>query len=262
LKDGRSLETAWVSLRLSDNSTLCIGIDITDRKRYEETLNRSKNQLREMAARLAEVEESERKRLAQELHDRVGQLLTAISINLNVALGGLTPDSQERIAPRIADTQKLVEEAAVQIRNTMAELRPPVLDDYGLVVTLQWVCDLFTRRTGIPASVQGEAFEPRLPGARETAVFRIVQEALNNISKHAQAARVLVRVETYPEEILIQVEDDGIGFDLSQIPRGWGLNIMRERAVAVGGELEISSAPGKGTTVTVRVSRADPPASG
>lgn len=218
------------------------------------SLTEQQEQLRALAMRLAEVEEDERCRLARELHDRVGQNLTALGINLNVLGSQLPPETAARMGARLADCLTLVEETTGHIRDVMAELRPAVLDDYGLLAALHWYGQRFSQRTGLAVAVQGEELTPRLPPAVETALFRIAQEALTNVARHAQASQVTVTLERVDGGIRLVIADDGVGFDPAVRRRGgWGLMTMRERAEAVGGRLRLDSAPGKGTRVVVEV---------
>jgi signal transduction histidine kinase/CheY-like chemotaxis protein len=211
-------------------------------------------QLQTLSQRLVEVQESERRQIARELHDRVGQNLTALGINLNI----LQTEAELRAAAgaraRLEDSVALVESTADAIENVMAELRPPMLDDHGLLSALEWYAKVFSLRTGIEVAVRG-AEPPLRPGHEyEMTLFRIAQEALNNVAKHAHARRVEVALEPSDTEYALAVSDDGIGFDPAVRPRsGRGLATMRERALAVSGELDIDAAPGAGTRLAVRL---------
>jgi two-component system sensor histidine kinase UhpB len=151
-----------------------------------------------------------------------------------------------------------VEDTAKDIRDVMAELRPPVLDDYGLIAALRWYCGQFSERTGIATMVQGDESMARVSMAVETSLFRIAQEGLTNVAKHAQASQVTVTLERVPEGVRLAIVDDGVGFDPESVrwtveqPR-WGLLAIRERAAAVGGQLHVKSEPGQGTEVVVEV---------
>ena len=208
------------------------------------------------ARRLVEVQESERRTLANDLHDLVGQNMTALSINLNIVKMESAASPNTRAASRLDDSLKLLEETIENIRNVMMSLRPSVLDDYGLPGVLRWYVEQFNRRTGVPASLVEQGSPRRLPLAAEETLFRIAQEALTNVAKYARAGKVVVTLDTTPHDSRLTIADDGCGFDPSgwQQPakdHGWGLMIMRERAAAVGAELSVESAPGQGTRVTV-----------
>ncbi|HKI53139.1 MAG TPA: PAS domain S-box protein [Anaerolineales bacterium] len=218
-----------------------------------------RRQLRALSARLSEAEENERRKLAGELHDRVGQTLTALNINLNIMRDQISEDSAQRVGSRIDDSIHLVDEAVMHMRNVMADLHPPVLDDYGLTAALRWYADRFSKRTEIPVHVEevGET-GARLSSRLEVALFRIAQEALTNVARHAQAGRVFVQFGVLEEAICMTIEDDGRGFDPAALTEpgersGWGLQIMRERIEAVGGSFHLGATPGRGTQVTVEI---------
>jgi len=234
--------------------------DVTKRLRAEEALQHYAERLRALSAQLAEIAEAERRRLVRELHDQVGQRLTALGINLNIIRTQMPQETGDAIRSRIDDSLSLVEQTTECIRGVMAELRPPVLDDYGLVAALRWYGEQFARRTGIAVAVQGEEPVPRLAARVETALFHIAQEALTNVAKHAQARNVVVTVQMHDDILRLVVADDGIGFDSAHVTdpgggHGWGLLTMTERAEAVGGRCRIESIPGQGARVIVEVAR-------
>jgi PAS domain S-box-containing protein len=234
--------------------------DITERKKAEKALVRSEGQLRELASRLQEVEEEERKVLARELHDRVGQNLTGLNINLNIIRGQLSKKSLEKVISRLDDSGALVEETTERIRDVMAELRPEVLDDYGLVSALRWYTERFEQRTGIKATIMGEELPDRLPENLESALFRIAQEALTNVAKYSKAEQVDIDFGLEDEIFRMVITDNGIGFDVSNLrkkkqKKGWGLITMQERAQTLGGNVIIDSTPKKGTRVIIEVRR-------
>ena len=261
-KDG---EIRWVIVSTKayslggKNYRLGLSIDITERKRAEEAKNKAYEQLRYLRNRLSEVEETERRVLARELHDRVGQNLTALGINFNIIRSQLSKDSLEVIGSRIDDSLEVLEETIAQVRDVMAELRPAVLDDYGLAAAVRWYVDLFTRRTGVSVRMEetGEAVL-RLPSSVETNLFRITQEALTNVARHAKAKQVKIQVDVGGKVFRLSIADDGIGFDRSAIAvpgkeKNWGLRIMRERVEAIGGDFQLNSAPGLGTEIIVQI---------
>ena len=234
---------------------------ITKRVQTEKALRQSHNQLRLLTARLAEVEETQRRYLVRELHDQVGQNLTALSINLNLVGSLLPPESREFVQAKLKDSQELIEETSTRIRDLMAELRPPELDDYGLAAALRWYGDRLTARTGL------KIFTPigniqRLPLNTELTLFRIAQEALTNITKHSRASQATIELEVEGEFARLTISDNGIGFDPTSEHSqnkggGWGLPIMKERAETVGASFRIESESGKGTRVIIEVSDDD-----
>ena len=226
-------------------------------------------QMRALTARLAEVQELERQQLARELHDEIGQNLTALGFNLSFIetqlanpspkLPPLLRQAQDKLQERLRDSLNLVEQTADRIRDVMSELRPPMLDDYGLVDALDWYGHRFAKRMELKVEVEGDSNLPRLEPAVENALFRITQEALNNVAKHAQATLVTISIFEIGNIIRLVILDDGLGFDPARrnrtsIPPGLGLLTMRERAEAVGGSCWIESQPGQGTRVIVEVS--------
>jgi signal transduction histidine kinase len=218
-------------------------IDVTDQKVAEEAL-------RALTRRLVQAEETERRRIARELHDRVGQNLSALNINLDILLGKLRDESARR---RLEDSLKLVDSTLQSIENVMADLRPALLDEYGLPAALAWYGKEYAQRTGIRVAVQGEA-GTGLRAEAAVALFRIAQEALNNAAKHSSAKRITVGLEEKGGELVLSVIDDGKGFDPAAAPRGrWGMTTMRERAEAAGGSLVVDSSVGEGTTVRAAV---------
>lgn len=212
--------------------------------------------LRAMSLRVAEAEQSERKRLARELHDRVGQNLTALSINLHVAYKRLPAESEAGARTLLRDCVQLVEEISGTVRDVMAELRPPVLDDFGLVSALQWYGERLVRVTGGDFEMRGDELNPRLAPQAESNLLFVAREALTNISRHAQAARVVIEVQDQGQAVRVTVFDDGIGFDPQAPGRtGWGLTTMQERVAGLGGSLVVESSPGGPTRVIVEIPR-------
>ncbi|GAB4513344.1 MAG: hypothetical protein Kow0047_24920 [Anaerolineae bacterium] len=237
-----------------------------ENSRYVRQLQQQADEMRALAIRLAQAEEMERRRLARELHDRVGQDLTALSINLNLTRGLIPAELQPLVADRIDESMELAEHIANTVRDVMSDLRPAILDDYGLLPTLRWTAERFSKRTGVRATVEGSELSERLPPEVETALFRIAQEALTNVARHAQASRVTITLETGRERVRLRVADDGVGFEPTQIDRQgrphWGIRTMRERALAIGGEVHVQSEPGKGTQVCVQVPLSQAPLEG
>jgi len=231
--------------------------DITERKRAEDALQRSAAELQALSRRLVELQESERRELSRELHDRIGQNLTALTINLDILKKTLASHSDE-VDLRLEDSAALLESTMEVIENVMSELRPPMLDEHGLAAALDWYARSFSSRTGIAVEVRGSGPAMRLAPEVEIALFRIAQEALNNVAKHARARRIEIALEHANGEGVMSVRDDGIGFDSGEDPlgkprSGLGMVTMRERSQAVGGRFEVRALPGRGTQLTVRM---------
>jgi two-component system sensor histidine kinase UhpB len=230
--------------------------DVTERKHAENALRDSGVKLQALSRRLVELQESERKELAGELHDRIGQSLTALNINLTILRTALSSQAHE-VRARLADSGTLIESTIAAIRNLASELRPPMLDDHGLVLAIDWYARQFSARSGISVSVHSQGWGKRLAPQGEIALFRVAQEALNNVVKHARASRIEITLEQSGGECVMSVQDDGVGFDITEQHKarqpGLGMVTMRERAQAVGGHFEIQMLPGRGTRVVVRV---------
>lgn len=223
-----------------------------EQQRSESALGDAARDLQALTRRLVEAEETERHRLAGELHDRVGQNLSALNINLDIALGSVAKDNVE-VKMRLADSLALVEGTLQTIEGLMAELRPPLLDEYGLGAALGWYANAFSQRTGVKVVIDNpEELGASLRPEAAIALFRIAQEALNNVAKHARAKVVRMLIERQEREIVLAIADDGRGFDtrerLSQSKR-WGMTTMQERAAAVGGRIAVESEAGRGTVI-------------
>lgn len=223
-------------------------------------VNSQRSQLRALAGRLADVQEQERQHLARELHDQIGQNLTALGLNLTVIDQMLLPDAPPAVRQRMQDSLDLVSHTAQQMRGVMADLRPPVLDDYGLPAALRWYGEQFTRRTGVVVRVEDNGSNERFSPDAESALFRIAQEALNNVAKHAGANHVVMDLQCDDGLVRLSIADDGQGFDplaakkASRQPH-WGLLTMQERAMALGGTLHVISEPGAGTRIIVEAKK-------
>jgi len=230
-------------------------LDITDQRHSESALRQAAQDLHGLTRRLVQAEEAERRRLARELHDRVGQSLSALNINLDI----ISRDSQAlppALRQRLEDSLGLVDGTLQSIESVMADLRPPLLDEYGLAAALGWHAEEFSRRTGVQVAVADRTPDAAKGARPEAAValFRIAQEALNNVLKHAQAKSVRINVSATDEELVLDVHDDGRGFDPRAARRGrWGMTTMRERAEAAGGQLHVDATPGQGTRIHARV---------
>ncbi|MGG6241882.1 ATP-binding response regulator [Nodosilinea sp. AN01ver1] len=221
--------------------------------RLEATVQMRTAQLQALSIKLLEAQETERRFLAHELHDEIGQALTAIKINLRRLERVTTPQASEPLEDCLA----LVDGTLQQVRNISLDLRPSMLDDLGLVPTLRWYINRHAKRTGLQTTLTCELLAQRLPIATETACFRIVQEALTNIARHAQAQMVAVTLTQTDHTLHLTIQDDGVGFDQSNLSRAKGTSLgilgMEERGTLIGGQLNIASAPGQGTRIALQV---------
>ena len=216
-------------------------------------------EIRDLSGRLVELQDAERRRLATELHDIVGQNLSALATELALIRARLPAAQEPDLHKSLADATLLAKQSVEAVRNVMAQLRPPGLDELGLPAALRWHGNAFESRTGIPVTVEADETLPKPVAAVEDGLLRIYLEALTNVAKHASAHTVGVKLEPHNGRIRLSVTDDGCGFGV-QAPghgehTGWGLAIMRERAAAVGGELHIHSAPGTGTLLEFSIYR-------
>jgi two-component system sensor histidine kinase UhpB len=235
-------------------------IDITERKLAEQSLLRLTQELRDVSRELARVEEAERRRFVQELHDTIGAGLTALSINMTIMRNQLAQRALGDMESRLNDSISLLDETTDATRHLMAELRPPVLDDYGLAAAIRWQADIFSERNDLNMTVDINGLESRFEPEVEISLFRIVQSALTNISKHAAASDVEIVLNAEAGKITLTISDNGVGFCPETLAKykinpTWGLVSMRERAEAVGGSLAIHSAIGYGTTVVVKMGK-------
>lgn len=227
--------------------------DITERKRGEQTLRRSQHQFRRLAGHLHQMQEQERARIAREIHDEVAQAFTGMYLDITWLLERLTtvPEASEHLRAMAVQLDELDK----AVHRIATELRPSLLDDLGLLAAVEWQLQEVCQRTGLSYTLLTPQEEPPLDPELATAVFRILQEALTNVVRHAKASEVVVRVMLYPEAILLEVIDDGRGITLEQrdSPDALGLLGMRERAQLWEGEVTIQGTPDLGTTVTVQI---------
>jgi len=229
--------------------------EIAERIKVEQELSKNRDRLRELSRRLVEVQEEERRAIAQELHDRAGQTLSALSINLTILKDQLLEDTRRRVGTRLSDSIELTSDVIDVIRNVVSDLRPAALDDYGLQAVLRSYITDYVNRFGIQVQLdQPDTHIPRLEAGVAMTVVRIVQEALTNVVRHAQAKHVQVSMRMSDDTLHLIIQDDGVGIANTQArPTSHGLKIMRERAEAFGGSLNIGMAPEGGTRVVARI---------
>lgn len=234
--------------------------DVTARVRAEEALRRSKEELQELGIVAHQAREQEKSRIARELHDELAQGLTALQMDVAWCKERL-PAGQDGLAKKLQRMEILLDTTVTATRRIAADLRPLMLDDLGLLPAVEWLVENFTQRTGVPCELAVSISDLHLHKAHSTAVFRIVQESLANVAKHAKASRAEVAIEQSGGEVMINVRDDGLGFspEDSRKPNSFGLVGLRERAYLLGGEAAIESSPGKGTNVEVRLPLTLPP---
>ncbi|MGH7990744.1 MAG: sensor histidine kinase, partial [Limisphaerales bacterium] len=256
-------------------SNVKLGLEIIQRKAAEEALKKSERhysqlleksdrlqeQLRQLSRQILLAQEDERKKISHELHDVIAQILTGINIRL-AALKKEAALNTKGLDRNIARTQRLVEKSVNMVHEFARELRPAVLDDLGLIPALHSFVKLFSKRTRLHVHLKVFAEVEQLDTAKRTVLFRIAQEALTNVSRHAQASRVEVSIQKLPDCICMKIKDDGKSFQVERVmlSRGrkhLGLLGMRERLEIVRGHLDIQSTPGKGTIITAQIPTGD-----
>ena len=234
-----------------------LGLSIENVRLYQEAHKREK-MLAELLHQAVGAQEAERQRIARDLHDATGQSLTAINLGLR-GIENMLTDNSPTVAAQIRELKSFGTNALDELRQIITDLRPSQLDDLGLVAALQWYIGEFEKRYSIPIDFIVEGEQIRLPAEYEIVLFRITQEALTNIAKHANASYAAVMVQTYAGQICVIIEDDGRGFDPAAVLgdeaqlTGWGLLGIRERTLLLGGQYEIDSAPGRGTFIRVSI---------
>lgn len=252
----RERTAAWVAANRKLES------EVAERKAAEATIIATTQRLQALTQQLVEVREAERKALATELHDRIGQNLSALnmSLNLNLALLAkqLPPEAMDAARRRINDALALVELTTEAVRGVMEELHPALLEQYGLTTALRWHGEEFSGRTGIAVKCLASDTFPRLRSQVEMTLFRIAQEAMINVAKHAGASEVSIGLERTPAGIELRIGDNGVGIAQptpNRVPAagGWGLAMMAERARSIAAELRIARGDERGTTVVVSV---------
>jgi PAS domain S-box-containing protein len=258
----KTIENSAAPIRNAEEQivgAVVVNEDVTERKQAEEQLQASREQLRALSARLLSAREEERKSVAREIHDELGQALTGLIIELSWLedkLAALPDSGRERpLIEKVASMLRLTDSTVESVRRIASELRPGLLDDFGLVAAIEWHAQEFEQRTGVSCQVSSELDETVLSPEQATALFRIAQEALTNVARHAAATSVQVRLFREVGQVVLRVEDDGrgIGSENSSPSGSLGVVGMRERAALLGGSVQITGSPGGGTVVEARV---------
>jgi PAS domain S-box-containing protein len=229
--------------------------DVTERRQAEEQLGRSNEQLRALSVRLQAVREEASIRIAREIHDELGSALTGLKMDLSWINKRLSGEGRTAVQQKLQSALELIDETVVKVRNISTELRPSVLDDLGLAAAIEWQAREFEKRTEIRCEIVSLHEDITFSPEKSTAVFRIFQEVLTNVSRHAHASRVEVRMTGRGGDLLLKVSDNGRGIDEGKVAEATSLGLlgMRERAMIFGGQVEVTGAEGRGTTVTVRI---------
>ncbi len=220
---------------------------------HQERAEQAEQELRRLSQQLVQAQETERKLIARELHDQIGQMLTAVRMDLS----GLMQSSEGRGEPfctRLREARQTAEQALRAVRDLAMGLRPSMLDDLGMAPAIEWQARDYSRRAGVPVHVQVDGNLDAIPEAHRTCIYRVVQEALTNCARHARARNIRILLHGGSGRIFLAVQDDGVGFGPGE-GRGSGLGLigMEERVGELGGRLEILSQPHKGTLIRVEL---------
>ena len=230
------------------------GQDITELVKAEEKLQHSYRQIRDLVAHLQHIREQERTRIAREIHDELGQQLTGLKMYISW-LSKKTLPFNNGVREKFEATTSLIEETIRSVRRISLELRPSMLDDLGLIAALEWQSNEFEKRSGITTEFINRAVQVEMPASVKTGLFRIYQESLTNVARHAGATRVTAVLELNGNDLILTISDNGKGFSVSNVEskKTLGLFGMKERTQEMGGKYDIVSTPGDGTTVRVSV---------
>ncbi|MEA2206266.1 MAG: hypothetical protein QOE77_3042 [Blastocatellia bacterium] len=257
-RDGRVIDATVANIRLSDGTNIGFGRNITERKQAEAQLTETTAQLRALSAGLQAAKEEEATRIAREIHDELGGALTGLKWDLeafNKAMAQGATQTDEEGRQKLASMIRLIDTTIDSVRRIASELRPSVLDDLGLAEAIKWQTRQFRTQTGMACICDCDADSSDLTGEQSTALFRIFQEALTNILRHAQASAIHIQLRRESGEFLMRINDNGRGITAEESAgkHTLGLLGMRERAHLVGARIEITGSAGGGTEVIVKV---------
>jgi PAS domain S-box-containing protein len=273
-RDGRRVDGSWMHLVLPSGMVLALGQDLTERRQVEQELRRaaekrrraedrlrqSNEELRALAARVQAVREEESIRIAREVHDEVGQMLTVLGMDvawLERKLPPVLPPAGEEVAERLRSMSRWLDTAANAVQRIATELRPALLDELGLEAAVEWYVGEFEKRSRISCRLRSDFAGKALDACRSSALFRILQEALTNAARHSGATEVEIRLSAEAGRVVLEVADNGRGISDDRVAASSSLGLigMRERARMLGGEVTIRRNPAAGTTVAVTLPR-------
>ncbi|QPD02444.1 MAG: hypothetical protein Nkreftii_000218 [Candidatus Nitrospira kreftii] len=263
-KDGSWIWVSEGARALRDPAGTLVGYegtveDVTERKLGESRLRATLEELRMLSGRLVTVREEEQTRIARELHDELGVGLTCLKVDLSRLYTIMDEPrgarARKKMEDKIRSMMEQVDATIASVQRIVTELRPRILDDLGLVAAIEWQCQDFQQRTGIPCTCVSSADDIAMEPEQATSLFRICQEALTNTARHAKATAIQVLIKQLDNNLLLAIQDDGVGISCEKLTESTSLGLlgMRERAASLGGQVSIAGSPGKGTTVTVRV---------
>ena len=259
-KDGKVIYCEWYNSVLRDEQGNVITIlslvhNVTERKRTEDTLQQSYEEIRRLTEHLQNIREEERIAIAREIHDELGQQLTAIKMDV-AWIDKKTPEETIDIKRKLKNIIDLLDGSNQSVRRILSELRPRILDDHGLLEAIEWLGRQFSETTGIPVKFTTPEKDIKVSEQMATCFFRVCQEAFTNITRYALAKNVMISIRIVEEDMLLMIEDDGIGFEAAALKnkKSFGILGMKERVLSLGGKFKLISSPGKGTKIIVSLS--------
>lgn len=258
-KDGSITDVEVNAKLLSDDRFLAFIRDITDRKKAEEELKTSYRSIRKLTSYLQNIREEERTHIAREIHDELGQQLTVLKMDLSWLNKRIAHYADDMVTNRMNEVLNMLNETVNAVRRISSDLRPSLLDDLGLIAALEWQLSEFQKRSGIQTFFDADEIELNLSKEISTGLFRILQESLTNVVRHAQASEIRVYVKLHDQTLILQIEDNGAGFEIEKIKSKKTLGIlgMQERTLMMGGQYSITSNKVGGTVVKVTVPLSD-----
>jgi PAS domain S-box-containing protein len=230
------------------------GQDVTELKKAEENLQKSYEEIRQLATHLQNIREEERTNMAREIHDELGQQLTGLNMYISWLSKKIQPQDNE-IREKFSSTLKLIEDTIISVRKISTKLRPSMLDDLGLIAAMEWQSAEFEKRSGIKTEFINLTDNLEVPSSMTTGIFRIFQESLTNVARHAEAKEIIATFELIKNSLVLSITDDGKGFILDEIgsKKTLGLFGMKERTMIMGGKYELKTKPGEGTVVLITI---------
>ncbi len=253
-KNGSIVQTEVRSQQLPDGRFLSVIRDLSERIKAEQELNASYAAIRKLTGYLQDIREEERTHIAREIHDELGQQLTVLKMDVSWVLKKMNKEDKD-IERKIRGLLEMLDSTVRSVRRISSQLRPSVLDDLGLVAAMEWHLKEFEQRSGIFTVLKAPESAKQMPDTVKTGLFRIFQESLTNVARHAEAKKVEVNLQYSGKQLILSIADDGKGFDrrMADTKRTLGILGMKERTVMMGGSYEIESIPGRGTTVLVTI---------
>lgn len=257
-KSGEKIPYFFTVAHIVNDGVSCIlgtGVDITDRKKAEDKLNKSYTEIRKLTGHIQAVREEERTHIAREIHDELGQQLTVLKMDVSWLNKKLKVPDEDPVKIKVKDLLGMLDSTVKTVRRISSDLRPSLLDDLGLVAAMEWQLAEFSKRFDITTNLSTSIEDVKLPDDIKTGIFRILQESLTNVARHAKATNVMVSFEKLMENFVLSIADNGTGFDKQILENKKTLGIlgMKERSAMIGGNYDIISSSGKGTTVILTV---------